>query len=119
MAETTTHRGGCHCGKVRFEVDAAIDHVLQCNCSICSKTESLLTFVPAEQRRLHAGAETLADYPFGKRSIHHRFCTTCGIRSFARGAMPDGREMAAVNVRCLDGIDLSALAVRAFGGRSL
>src|SRR5262245_18608432 len=114
-----THRGGCHCGNVRFEVDVDLREVLECNCSICSKTGSQLTFVAPEQFRLLRGSDRLSDYQFKSKTIHHLFCPVCGIRSFARGRGPDGREMVAINVRCLEDVDPSTLSVRPFDGRSL
>jgi len=119
MAEANPHTGGCHCGKVRYEVTADLDRVVECNCSICAKTGSLLAFVPAGRFRLLAGSDALTDYQFGKKIIHHLFCPTCGIRSFARGKGPDGQEMVAINVRCLDGVDPATLTVTPFDGRSL
>jgi hypothetical protein len=118
VAEATTYTGGCHCGAVRYQVTAKLDGALVCNCSICSKTGTMLTFVPPAQFTLLAGADALTDYGFGKRSIHHLFCSRCGVRSFARGAMPDGTPVVAVNVRCLDGVDLDAVPLRRFDGRS-
>jgi hypothetical protein len=119
MAERITHHGGCHCGAVRFEVDAAIDAVISCNCSICSKRGSLLAFAPASDFRLLSGEAKLKDYQFGKKRIHHLFCSDCGTESFGRGIRPDGAEMVAFNVRCLDDVDVSAFPVRPFDGRSL
>ncbi|BDG01366.1 GFA family protein [Anaeromyxobacter oryzae] len=119
MAEAKTYTGGCHCGAVRYRVTADLDGALACNCSICQKTGTALTFVPTERFDLLAGADHLTDYQFGKKAIHHLFCDRCGIRSFSRGRGPDGREMIAVNVRCLDGIDLAAVPIRSFDGRSL
>jgi hypothetical protein len=119
MAETTNYTGGCHCGAVRYEVTAKLDGAVTCNCSICSKTGTMLAFVPAAQFRLVAGEEELTDYQFGKRNIHHLFCRRCGIRSFARGKKPDGSPMVAVNVRCLDGVDLASIPPIPFDGRSL
>jgi hypothetical protein len=119
MAKAKTHTGGCHCGSVRYEVTMPLGELMQCNCSICSKTGTLLAFAPADQFRLVSGGDRLTDYQFGKKTIHHFFCPTCGIRSFARGTGPDGKEMAAINVRCLDGVDLSALKVKEFDGASL
>ena len=115
----TTHRGGCHCGNVRFEVDTDLREVMECNCSICSKTGSRLAFVPPEQFRLLSGGDRLTDYQFKTKTIHHLFCPVCGIRSFARGRGADGREMIAINVRCLEDVDLASLPVRPFDGRSL
>ena len=113
------HRGGCHCGNVRYEVDADLREVMECNCSICSKTGSRLAFVPPEQFRLLSGGNQLSDYQFKTKTIHHLFCPVCGIRSFARGKGPDGREMIAINVRCLEDVDINSLPVRPFDGRSL
>lgn len=115
----TMHTGGCHCGAVRFDVEAAFDQVIACNCSICSKRAHLLSFVPAAQFRLLSGGDQLTDYQFGRKSIHHLFCRICGIESYATGSMPDGTPMVAVNVRCIDGIDVDALAVSRFDGRSI
>jgi hypothetical protein len=119
MSESTLE-GGCHCGKVRYRV-TGLDlekPVIACNCSICGRSGSMLAFVPAEKFELVSGEEALRDYTFNKNSIHHLFCTTCGIKSFARGAMPDGTPMAAVNVRCIDGVELDDLNVQKFDGRS-
>ena len=119
MTDARTYTGGCHCGKVRFEVKTDLSRVLQCNCSICSKAGWLLAFAPAEQFTLLSGAEALADYQFGRKRAHHPFCPECGVRSFSRGTAPDGREMCAVNVRCLDGVDVGALTIAPFDGKSL
>ncbi|MEA2904826.1 MAG: hypothetical protein QOI12_2213 [Alphaproteobacteria bacterium] len=119
MTEPKTYTGGCHCGNVRYGVTADVASVTACNCSICSKRGALWTFVPAENFALRAGEDDLADYQFGKKSIHHLFCRQCGVASFSRGAGPDGKEMVAVNIRCLDGLDLDALKVSSFDGRSL
>lgn len=118
MAETTTYTGGCHCGAVRYQVTMSLESAITCNCSICSKTASLLTFVPAGRFQLLSGGDGLTDYQFGRKHIHHLFCNRCGIRSFARGAGRDGEEMVAVNVRCLDGVDIGAIALKPFDGRS-
>ncbi len=112
------HTGGCHCGAVRYEVEADINEVMSCNCSMCQKRGSLLSFVPEQQFTLLSGGDDLSDYQFNKKVIHHLFCGTCGIASFARGVVPGGSEMVALNVRCLDDIDLDALPVKHIDGRS-
>jgi hypothetical protein len=117
MAETTSHTGGCHCGAVRYEVEGDFSQALSCNCSICQKTGTLLAFVPAAQFRLLAGDAALTDYQFNRKLIHHLFCRTCGIRSFAHANAPDGSPMVAVNVRCLDDVDLDAVAINRYDGR--
>lgn len=119
MPEAATYTGGCHCGAVRYRVTLKLDAAVTCNCSICSKTGTMLAFAPAAQFELLSGQDALTDYQFGKRRLHHLFCKHCGIRSFARGAKPGGVEMAAVNVRCLDGVDLAAVPLKAFDGRSV
>ncbi len=119
MTERKTYRGVCHCGAVAWEADIALSEVAACNCSRCSKLGWLLTFIPAADFRLKSGEGKLKDYLFNKRAIHHLFCTECGIESFARGAGPDGKEMVAVNVRCLEGVDPGALPVRHVDGASL
>ena len=113
------YQGGCHCGKVRFEVEADLGRVMACNCSICAKHGLLLTFVGSDKFKLVSGERELTDYQFNKKEIHHLFCRSCGVESFARGTAPDGREMVAINVRCLDGIDLGALTTAPFDGKSL
>lgn len=118
MSEEKTYEGGCHCGKVRYEVKMAIGEVLSCNCSICGKSGSLLTFVGHDSFKLLKGEESLKDYQFNKHHIHHMICTDCGIKSFATGAMPDGAKMAAINVRCLDGVDVQSLKVKHIDGKS-
>jgi len=114
-----TYTGGCHCGAVRYRVTMKLEGAMTCNCSICSKTGTMLAFVPASSFELTAGADALIDYQFGKKKIHHLFCSRCGVRSFARGAMPNGDPIAAVNVRCLDGVDLGVVPVKMFDGRSV
>ena len=96
------YTGGCHCQKVRFEVDMEIDKAMACNCSICAKRAYLLTFVPEENFTLTSGENDLSDYQFGKKVIHHYFCSTCGIGSFGAGTGPDGKKMRAINIRCLE-----------------
>lgn len=119
MPEATRYTGGCHCGAVRYEVTMKLEGAMTCNCSICSKTGTALTFVPAAQFTLLSGEGVLTDYQWGKKRLHHLFCSRCGIRSFARGRGPDGSEMVAINVRCLDGVDLAAVPTKPFDGRSL
>jgi hypothetical protein len=117
MAEARAYTGGCHCGALRYRVTLKLEGAISCNCSICQKTGSLLAFAPTAQFELLSGDPS--DYQFGKKRIHHFFCGRCGIRSFSRGIGPGGAEMIAVNVRCLDEVDLDAIVLRKFDGRSL
>ncbi|HEX6996645.1 MAG TPA: GFA family protein [Gammaproteobacteria bacterium] len=113
------YRGSCHCGKVAFEVEGEIDSGLACNCSMCARKGSLLWFVPRDALRLLTPEANLATYTFNKHVIKHRFCSTCGIHPYGEGIDPQGRPMAAINLRCLEGLDLDAVPVRHFDGRAL
>lgn len=114
-----SHHGSCHCGRITFEVEGEFDAVMECNCSHCSRKGYLLWFVPRE--RLHIGTpETdMASYRFNKHAIDHRFCPHCGCAPFGLGSGPDGKPMAAINVRCLEGVALETLKRTPFDGRSL
>ncbi|GAA0710098.1 GFA family protein [Dokdonella soli] len=116
-----TYTGGCHCGRVAFEVetDTEISSAMECNCSICSKRGHLLTFVPAAQVRLRTPETDLSSYTFNKHAIRHRFCTVCGVAPFAHASDRQGNPMFAINVRCLEGVDPQALEIKQFDGRSL
>ena len=115
-----TYSGGCQCGKVRYEVQMDIGEVLACNCSRCGRLGSLLAFAPTTQFKLLSGDADLTKFEFNKHMIQHQFCSTCGIQSFAIGTHPKtGAKLAAINVRCLDGVDVDALKVKKVDGRSL
>ena len=119
MAEMQSYKGGCHCGAVRYEVELALEHAMSCNCSICSKRGLLLAFAGADQFRLISGQDDLQDYRFNTHKIGHVFCRTCGIESFAEGEVPGtGQAMRAINLRCLEGVDLATLPVKTFDGAS-
>jgi hypothetical protein len=118
MPETKRYTGGCHCKKVRYEVTADLSNAVSCNCSICTARGLVITFVPEAQFKLLSG-EGLTDYQFNKKHIHHLFCPVCGIESFAKGKNKTGDEMYAINVRCLDDVDVAALKPTPFDGRSL
>ena len=113
------YKGSCHCGKVAYEVEGELKSVMACNCSICSKKGSLLWFVPRNQFKLLTPESDAATYTFNKNIIKHRFCRACGIHPFAYGVDQKGNEMAAINVRCLEDVDLKKLAVKEFDGRAL
>ena len=114
----TKYTGGCHCGAVKYEVEADLSEVMDCNCSHCAKKGFLLAFVPADQFQLLSGEESLTEYRFNKKAIAHLFCSICGVQSFGRGSGPDGKEVVALNARCLDGIDMSTLTIKHVDGKS-
>lgn len=113
-----TYKGSCHCGAVRYEVDLALESAVTCNCSMCGRAGTLLAFVPEPKFRLLAGEDHLIDYQFASHTIHHTFCRVCGIKSFAKGSGPHG-PMAAINVRCLEGVDLAAIRIDHYDGKSV
>ena len=112
-------RGSCHCGKIAFSFDQTPTEAIECNCSICSKRGALWSPAQAAQFALLKGGDALSDYQFAKKNVHHLFCESCGVGSFSRGTAPNGQEMVMVNVRCLDGVDVSALQLRPFDGKKL
>jgi hypothetical protein len=113
-----THTGSCHCGRIAFDVEGDIDSALACNCSICSRRGSLLWFVPRDQLKLKTPEDAASTYEFNKHVIKHRFCPTCGIHPYGEGKDPTGNAMAAVNLRCIENLDLASIPVHHFDGRS-
>jgi hypothetical protein len=113
------YQGSCHCGKISFEVDGELNGAMACNCSICSRKGSLLWFVPRDKLKLLSAEADIATYTFNKHVIKHRFCQTCGIHPYGEGVDPQGNQTAAINIRCLENIDLDKVPVQRFDGRSL
>ena len=111
--------GKCHCGGVAFEVEGELGAVYDCNCSMCQKRGGLFWFVPRPQFRLLTPREALATYRFHKRVIDHHFCPHCGIAPFSEGSDRAGAPIAAINVRCLDGVEPATLEIKRIDGRSL
>lgn len=113
------YQASCHCGQNRFNFEGEIGEVLACNCSICQRRGSLLWFTPRESLQLETPEDASRSYTFNKHAIRHRFCPACGIHLYGEGATPQGKPMAAINVRCVEGIDLDTIPVRRFDGRAL
>ena len=112
------HTGSCHCGRIAFSVEGEIGTVIDCNCSICRRRGHLLAFFPRSAMVLKTPDADIASYSFNRHAIRHRFCPTCGIHPFGEATDPKGRHMAAVNVRCLEGVDPEALRTTRYDGRS-
>ncbi|MFT3803774.1 MAG: GFA family protein [Burkholderiaceae bacterium] len=112
------YQASCHCGQNRLSFDGEIAELLACNCSMCQRRGSLLWFMPRENLTLHTPEDASRSYTFNKHAIHHRFCPTCGIHLYGEGTSPQGIVMAAINVRCVEDIDLDATPVRHFDGRA-
>ncbi|MBW2461409.1 MAG: GFA family protein [Deltaproteobacteria bacterium] len=112
-----THRGGCHCGAVRFEVDApARLSTLACNCSRCTMLGFRHLIVPKVRFRLLAGEDDLTEYRFNAGVARHLFCRTCGVQSYyVPRSNPDGIS---VNARCLDPVTIEGEDVSPFDGQN-
>jgi hypothetical protein len=110
------YRGGCHCGRIAFEVEGTLEEVSECNCSICTKKAYLHWMVAPERFRLLTPRANLATYTFNTHVAQHYFCAVCGVAPFyiARSD-PDKID---INVRCVDGIQFDKLRLRRFDGRN-
>ena len=117
VSETIKHKGGCHCGRVRFEVEApAAIEAVECNCSICAKTGFLHLIVPKSRFTLTQGSQSLVSYTFNTGIAKHLFCRVCGVKSFyVPRSNPDGYS---VNVRCLEADRIKRITVAAFDGKN-
>jgi hypothetical protein len=112
----TMFRGGCHCGRIAFEVDGDIDRVVECNCSICTKKAYLHWIVACDRFRLLRGEGDLTTYTFNTGVAKHHFCPVCGVAPFyIPRSDPDKID---VNVRCLEGVDAHGLRVERFDGQN-
>ena len=113
----TTHKGGCHCGRIRFEVEAPADLSLDdCNCSICSMVGYQHLIVPKSDFRLLQGEDQLTTYEFNTGIAKHYFCSHCGVKSFyVPRSHPEGIS---VNGRCLDQETVASVTLTAFDGQN-
>jgi hypothetical protein len=115
MSQLTTFAGGCHCGKVRYQVQVEKLEAVDCNCSICSKKGFLHLIVPESRFTLLQGRSDLSTYTFNTGTAKHYFCRHCGIHSFYRPrSHPDGYD---VNIRCLDDNPIERFEITYFDGK--
>jgi len=112
------HRGSCHCGTIGFSVDAALDQGMACNCSHCARKGYVLAFLPRAVLTLDPVDGEIGTYRFNTHKIAHHFCLTCGCAPYAEGTSPNGSETAAINLRCIEGLDLATVAISQVDGRS-
>jgi hypothetical protein len=114
------YTGSCHCKRITYEVEIEPGPALECNCSICSRKGTLLWFTPRSNLRILTGEDDLTIYTFRSHTIRHHFCRVCGCTTFGIGKPPKAmEETVAINVRCLEGIDIENLERKQFDGRSL
>ena len=112
-------KGSCQCGAVKYEVDADLSQSVTCNCSRCQRLGLVLSFTPRSSFELKSGEDSLTEYLFSKKQIQHLFCKVCGVESFAYGKMPDGSEIVAINVNCLEGVEPRKLDSHHYDGASI
>jgi hypothetical protein len=112
------YQGHCHCGNIAFEVEAEMQAATECNCSICASRGYLLWFLPGDKFQLKTPEQDMSHYSFNSHRIKHYFCPQCGSATFGMGENK-GKPMAAVNIRCLEGIDLAAVERKHFDGKRL
>ena len=117
MSKNITHVGSCHCGAIRYEVNAPADiEVDDCNCSICSRSGYLHLIVPKSHFRLLQGKDNLSTYTFDTHEAKHLFCKMCGIKSFyIPRSHPDGIS---VNARCLEEGTVNSMKITPFDGKN-
>lgn len=123
-----TYHGSCHCGRIRFEIEADIDHVRACDCSVCRRRGALMHRIPRERLRLVGPWDALSEYRWGSGTAVDYFCPTCGILPFRRPGDPTPQELRegferfdgwAVNVRCLEDLDIDTIPVQVIRGSRL
>ncbi len=111
-----SYQGSCHCGRVRFRVRGELTSASECNCSVCAKKGYLHWIVPPADFELLSGRDDLTTYRFNTQVAQHTFCRVCGIHPFyVPRSDPDKID---VNVRCLEGVELSSVPLRSFDGRN-
>jgi hypothetical protein len=117
MSSLVAHKGGCHCGRVRFEVKApATLKVIDCNCSICTKKQNRHFIVPASRFKLIQGENNLTTYSFNNHVAKHMFCKTCGVQSFySPRSNPDGYG---ISPHCLDPGTVEKIEMETFDGQN-
>lgn len=122
----TLWHGQCHCGFARFTVEAEIDHVRVCDCSICHMRGALIFRVPDAALKLETPLSDMRLYEWGSGTAKDYFCPRCGILPFRRPSQPTEHERAqgvepfdgwAINTRCLKGFDPATVPVVHIPGR--
>ncbi len=113
MTHRLTYQGSCHCGRVSFELDAQLDYVMECSCSLCRRVGALWHGASDLSLRI-TGESELTLYQFNTMTARHYHCRHCGVHTFSRPRLDPSRW--AVNVRCIDAVDPSTQPLRRFDG---
>lgn len=111
-----THKGSCHCGLITFEFDGSVATALECNCSICRMKAALWHGTDDTHFRILSGEDELGAYQFGTMKAKHYFCKSCGVSPFSHPRIAPA--MWAVNLRCVEGVDLARVEIQPFDGRN-
>ena len=109
--------GSCHCGLVRFRIDAEPDVKTVCNCSICTKKNAVMVGVHESELVVLSGAEHLSTYQFNTMTAEHHFCDRCGVYTFHRKRSDPSTF--GINVFCLAGFDVAAIPTRHADGTAM
>jgi hypothetical protein len=118
MEAAMLYYGGCHCGRIAFEVEGDFKQAVDCDCSLCRRRGGLLAFVPRGNMKLKTPVQNLSTYKFNKQVIQHHFCSICGTAPFSEGESKNGEKSAMVNLRCIPDFDLDSLEIIKFDGRN-
>lgn len=112
-----TYHGSCHCGAVKFEIDAELDKLNKCDCSLCRKKNAVMLGVHKDNIRINTGEDQLTLYQWNKKIAKHYFCKKCGIYTFHQRRVTP--EYFGVNAHCLDDVDVSSLPISVYDGVSM
>lgn len=112
------YKGSCHCGQIAFEVDGMLGGATACNCSMCQRKGALMWFVLREHLTLLTPDANASTYTFNKHVVKHRFCPSCGVHTYGEGVDSAGNAIAAINIRCLDDVELAEVPVSHYDGRN-
>ena len=113
------YKGSCHCRRIAMEVEGSLEGAITCNCSMCQRKGAVIWFVPRDKLRLLTPEKDASTYFFNKHAIKHRYCSVCGMHPYAEGTDPKGVRTAAVNIRCLEDIELEKIPTTHYDGCSL
>src|SRR5262245_9301700 len=106
----------CHCGEVKFAVDAAPAEVNDCSCSICRRYGALWAYYHPSDVHLLAESATNT-YMWGDRTIEFHRCRSCGCITYWRAVNRDFGWMG-VNARMMLPEILAAATILQNGKRA-
>ncbi|KGQ10675.1 Centromere protein V [Beauveria bassiana D1-5] len=104
-----TYRGNCHCGAFVYEAELPeITAASECPCSICRKKGYLFVGTNSKThfKLVKGSLESLSEYTFGTKALHHKFCSHCGTAVLATvpTVQAPGKDIY-LNVHAIQGIN--------------